>query len=59
MDRNWPIGRREMKQHLEDMSGTKNYITLSQDRRAIMGEEVQEPPTRAQPCEGGGKRTRF
>ena len=30
----------------------------ARDGRAIMGVEVQEPPARAQPCEGSGKRTR-
>ena len=32
MDRNWPLGRRETKQHSKDMSGMKNYVTLSQEQ---------------------------
>ena len=36
-DHNWPLRKREMKQCSEDMSGTKNYITLSQEQECNHG----------------------
>ena len=37
IDRNWPLGRRETKQHSKGMSGTKNYVTLSQEQESKHG----------------------
>ena len=36
-DHNWPLGRREMEQHSKDVSGTKNYITLSKEHESNHG----------------------
>ena len=36
-DHNWPLRRRETKQCSEDISGTKNYIILSQERKSNHG----------------------
>ena len=37
MDHNWPLGMRETEQLLEDLSGTKNYITLNKEQESNHG----------------------
>ena len=39
-DYNWPLERRETEQHSEDMSGTKNYNTLSKEQESYHGSRV-------------------
>ena len=34
---NWPVRRRETEQHSKDVSGTKNYITLSKEQESNHG----------------------
>ena len=36
-DHNWPLGRRKTEQHSEDVSGMKNYITLSKEKESNHG----------------------
>ena len=53
-DHIYPLEGKAKKQHLESTLETENRASSG---RIIMGAEVQEPPARAQPCEGSGERT--
>ena len=46
-DHNWPLGRRETEQHSEDVSGTKNYITLSKEQESNHGNKGSRASNKA------------